>query len=243
MGSPQRDAQTVGVTLIGPETEPDTFARDQLTRRPTLPGDGVPDVVIGHGRVSGPHARQLVEEHYPDAKRFQFVHVKPDQLEFEKEPGNLDPTALAEQRTAAEIGLAQGAFCAVAVGPVLFDWLNLYIDADKTGQSLLRLDPGFDITEGEERIYRNNHLAQVLIAGRLTSNDAPVKGLADIAARSLGLHSASCWTQTITRSNWWYAALRNTKDPLSGSVYANGPASRVFVSFPCLLTSSRDLPG
>ena len=51
-----------------------------LLQKPDL--RGIPDVIIGHGRVTGPSAKFLTENHYRGAARLHVVHVAPDELEW-----------------------------------------------------------------------------------------------------------------------------------------------------------------
>jgi glycosyltransferase involved in cell wall biosynthesis/tetratricopeptide (TPR) repeat protein/transcriptional regulator with XRE-family HTH domain len=179
----RREATAAGITLVGGIRSMTKTSAEPLTRRPILPNEIAPDVVIGHGRVTGHYAVQLVEDHYRDAKRIHFLHVISDDLEFEKPPGDHDPMRLAEERTSDELAFAESAFRAVGVGPVLYDWLRQNLNG--ACRPPLRLDPGFDVPGHTERQYRPGEAAKVLLAGRLGPREMMVKGL-DMAAAALG---------------------------------------------------------
>jgi glycosyltransferase involved in cell wall biosynthesis/tetratricopeptide (TPR) repeat protein len=179
----RRNAAAAGITLVSGAPSITKTSVEPLTRRPIMPNEVVPDVVIGHGRITGHYAVQLVEDHYRDAKRIHFLHLISDDLEFEKPLGDHDPMRLAEERSSDELAFAESAFRAVGVGPVLFDWLRQHLNG--ASRSPLRLDPGFDVADHTERRYRPGEIAKVLLAGRLGTRETSVKGL-DLAAAALG---------------------------------------------------------
>lgn len=179
----QRDAAAAGVTLVGGRPSVGKTSAEPLTRRPILPDNVVPDVVIGHGRVTGHYAIQLVEDHYQDAKRIHFLHVVSDDVEFDKVQDEHDPMRLAEEYTSDELAFARGAFRAVGVGPVLYDWLCQHLNG--TGRPPLRLDPGFDLVDDHRHQYQPGEIARILMAGRMSPRESLIKGL-DLAAGALG---------------------------------------------------------
>ena len=178
----RRDAEAEGVTLVKPEASPGRSSYEALSDRPDLPSGFVPDVVIGHGRVTGPAAQALVRNFFPEAKRFHVVHMAPDEIEWLK-PGREDDAGVrAETRTQIELDLGRTADRMVAVGPRLHDRylrdLSVY-----DVPSPLRLDPGFDASEGVPRTPPPGAPWLVLVLGRL--EDIEIKGL-DLAARAVG---------------------------------------------------------
>ena len=40
--------------------------RETLARKPKLPDGFVPNIIIGHGRVTGPAAKILAEDNFPE---------------------------------------------------------------------------------------------------------------------------------------------------------------------------------
>ncbi len=178
----RRSAADVDVTLLSSQNS--APGMDPLTKRPEFPDGQEPDIVIGHGRVTGGIARQFVEDHYPRAKRFQLVHVYPDHLEFEK-AGDHDHAAMAEKHTVLELDLAASADQAVAIGPLIYDWLNRDLERENGKPAPLRIDPGFDALDPTRQKYDQGLWTRVLMAGRLDPRQERVKGL-DLAARALG---------------------------------------------------------
>ena len=180
----RRDAARTGVRLAIARRQAGTSDLQALMRKPSLPGDARPDMVIGHGRVTGPIAKALVEDHYPDAARLHFVHMAPDDIEWHKLDKEDDAGLLANERSRLELDLAQDAAAVVPVGPRLHAWLerDLLEDADGRRPRLVRLDPGFDITGRPERTPPAGR-PLIMIMGRM--EEVRLKGV-DIAARAIG---------------------------------------------------------
>lgn len=116
-------------------------------RRPRLPKGWEPDLVVGHGRVSGPAARTQAEDHFPGVKRLQILHVEPDQAEWHRttHPDG-DVGAVVDERTALEVDLCRGAWRTGVVGPRLESALvrQRWVPGFDDLGAPLRLDPGFD---------------------------------------------------------------------------------------------------
>jgi glycosyltransferase involved in cell wall biosynthesis/tetratricopeptide (TPR) repeat protein len=175
------NATAAGVRLVRARH---TAVGDARLPRPELPTGVTVDVVIGHGRVTGDHARQLVSDHYPTAKRFHFFHVVSDEVEFDKNNPDGDAMERAEQRTTQDLELACSASRAVAVGPWLYERLRIGMAGVTGAREPLRLDPGFDVVDGARRQPMRGRLAQILILGRLDRRGSMVKGL-DLAAKAV----------------------------------------------------------
>ncbi|WP_396445391.1 glycosyltransferase family 4 protein [Actinomadura sp.] len=176
------DAEAAGVTLVAARPVPGGSPRRALIRRPVLPEGVVPDVVIGHGRVTGPMAMCQVEDHFPDASRVQVVHVAPDELEWWRPDRADDPGLRAEQRTELERLLCQEAAVVAAVGPRLHERFSRDLAVRPGAPSPIRLDPGFDVPPVRPRPPACGAPAQVLLVGRL--EDYEIKGV-DLAARAV----------------------------------------------------------
>ncbi len=178
----ERDAETQGVKLVEARRTPGVPEQFALLRKPKLPGDLLPDVIIGHGRVTGPAAQILAQDHFPVAQRLHFVHMAPDEIEWFKLDRDDDAGARAEDRTQIELDLGRTAARVIAVGPRLHNRYER--DLHPYGvPSPLRLDPGFDA----QSISRNPPPGApwtVLLLGRL--EDDYLKGL-DLAAKAVGL--------------------------------------------------------
>jgi glycosyltransferase involved in cell wall biosynthesis len=175
------EAETDGVTLVEATRTPgqEEFA---LARRPELPAGFEPDIVIGHGRVTGPAAQVLADEHFPSAKRLHFIHMAPDEIEWLKPDRGDDAGVRAEERTQIELKLGRTAARVVTVGPRLnkrfLNELSVY-DIPPP----IRLDPGFDSDGTDPREPPPGAPLKVLLLGRL--EDGPIKGL-DLAAKAVG---------------------------------------------------------
>ncbi|MDX3195240.1 tetratricopeptide repeat protein [Streptomyces sp. MN03-5084-2B] len=181
-----RDAAVAGVELVVAKRTPGETLGKSLTRRPVLPAGTVPDVVIGHGRKTGPAAVRIVEDFFPAARRVQFLHTSAEHIELEKvdpEPGVMER---GEDRAEEDWELARGATLAFGVGPVLYDRLCVGLSGYPGAPDPLRFDPGFDVADPglKHSPPRGGRTVQVLIAGRLGESEAAIKGL-DLAVRAI----------------------------------------------------------
>lgn len=173
------DAQRASVRLVAARRSPGTTEREALMRRPPLPDRTVPDLVIGHGRVTGQIAKALAEDHFPAAARLHLVHMDPDDIEWFKLDHEDDAGVRAEERGRLELELARDATAVMPVGPRLHEKL---LRDSPAGPRLLRLDPGFDTAGFVERTVPAGR-PLIMIMGRLA--DARLKGL-ELAARAIG---------------------------------------------------------
>jgi glycosyltransferase involved in cell wall biosynthesis/tetratricopeptide (TPR) repeat protein len=177
-------AAGAGVTLLPAPARPGASEDMRLTSRPHLPPGTEPDLVLGHGRLTGHVAEKLVDDFFPAARRLHFVHMAPDDIEWHKPDRANDAALRAEQRTNIERALGRSAHRMVAVGPRLHRQFLAEIKSP-AGLSPLRLDPGFN-SEGPgvtERIPPDGMPLRVLLLGRV--EDAKLKGV-DIAAAACG---------------------------------------------------------
>ncbi|MFI6823261.1 glycosyltransferase family 4 protein [Micromonospora sp. NPDC050187] len=176
-------ARAVGVTLVAaPPAAADSAARDALLRRPPLPDGWEPDLVVGHGRITGMHARILVEDHFRSAARAHVVHTWSDHIEWQRGDRS-DSGAIAERRWKEDIELARTATRAFGVGPLLHGLLERDLSVHPDVAAPGRIDPGFDLDDDTPRTPPRWHQRQVMLSGRL--DDWQVKGL-DLAARAVG---------------------------------------------------------
>ncbi len=171
-----------GVTLVGANRTYGQTEMEALQRKPNLPSEFIPDIIIGHGRVTGSAAQVVAADHFPNAKRLHFIHMAPDEIEWHKDNRDDDPAVRAEERTEIELTLGKSATHAVAVGPHLHGRFIRDIAGDGV-QPPLRFDPGFDLAKTEPRTPPKGSPWAVLLLGRM--EDETLKGL-DIAARSIG---------------------------------------------------------
>ncbi|MEV0456736.1 glycosyltransferase family 4 protein [Catellatospora methionotrophica] len=178
-----------GVRLISAPPMIGGSLRHALVRRPVLPSGVTPDIVIGHGRITGSEAGVLVEDHYPHAARLHLVHMAADELEWwrsDQSAAGPDPGEQAEQRTTTEWELSRTATRVLAVGPVLHRTMCRDLSVFAGTPQPLRLDPGFDDPDlttalTAPRLPPPGCPAQILLLGRL--QDYLIKGV-DLAARA-----------------------------------------------------------
>lgn len=176
-------ASAVGVKLVQATSTPGQSESAALCRKPKLPPGWRPDIVIGHGRVTGSAAVAQVEDHFTSAKRVHVIHVAPDEIEWHKLDRADDAGERAYTRTMVEVELGSNAARAIAVGPLLY---NRYLTDFHAGadENLKRLDPGFDAGETPFLGAPRGKPWRVLVVAR--AEDENLKGL-DIAARSVAL--------------------------------------------------------
>lgn len=180
----EKSAAVEGVDLI--QINRAHSSEQQALESPKLPEGFDPDVIIGHGRITGPAARLLKESRFPHSRRVHIVHMAPEEIEWFKLDRKDDAGQRAEERTKLELELARTADVVAAIGPRLHGRFSTDLHAI-AGPKPVRLDPGFtalgclpEVPAGEPR--------RVLIMGR--AEDDSLKGL-DIAARAVAFASRS----------------------------------------------------
>lgn len=193
----REDAAAAGVGLVVASAVPALTEREALLRRPPLPGGLVPDLIVGHGRVTGPAAKAVAEDHFPQAARLHFVHMEPDQVEWHKLDREDDAATRAEARSELELELGRDAARVVAVGPRLDQWMQRDLPLHGPVPPH-RLDPGFEPRTDGPGVGTGSSVStgpgpnartvpagvpQILAIGRM--EDYSIKGL-DLAARALG---------------------------------------------------------
>ncbi|MFE4718831.1 glycosyltransferase [Streptomyces sp. NPDC056728] len=176
-------ADEAGVTLLVAPEIPGASEDMRLTNRPKQLGGTVPDLVLGHGRITGPAAQKLTDDFFPTARRLHFVHMAPDEIEWYKPDHSNDMGLRAEERTTIERALGRTAHRVVAVGPRLYEqFLDEFRDTQ--GLTPLRLDPGFDCPVLDAALAPpQGSPFRIMILGRI--EDAELKGI-DLAAAACG---------------------------------------------------------
>ena len=172
------DANRVRVKLVFPDPVPGLTDEALLCLAVEVGFD--PDVVIGHGHITGAVAAVRVKQFYKDAKRIHVLHTHPDEIEPFKERDGEDPAQRAHRKQEIEKALAISAHLAVAVGPRLHRQWSTYIGGAQSGAGVHRLTPGLsdlNIVGSIPQVY------WCLMMGRL--EDAELKGV-DLAAAALG---------------------------------------------------------
>ncbi|MEV1115500.1 glycosyltransferase family 4 protein [Actinosynnema sp. NPDC049800] len=176
-----KDAEANGVELIVARPARGVTDSEALMRRPELPAGVLPDVVIGHGRITGPAARVLVESCYPDAKRLHFVHMHPDQTVWGRLDRTDDAALTSEERTREERDLCARAARVIAVGPKLHDYALSKLTYGDDVPNAVQIIPGFN--DVDARPVSRAGTAIVAVVGRVA--DAHNKGV-DLAAKAIG---------------------------------------------------------
>jgi glycosyltransferase involved in cell wall biosynthesis len=166
------------VLLLDAVAELGATELERLRRRPPL--DDEPDVVIGHGRVTGPAARVLQLDYFPAARRVHIIHTAPGHIEWFKRPADGESQAgKVADREALERYLAEGADVVVAVGPLLRREAASLLERDDVVELLPGLpEPPGTLPRELPATFR------CLLSGR--AEDADLKGL-DIAAGAFKL--------------------------------------------------------
>lgn len=167
------DAASYGVRLL--------VSPAGTVARADLPRGFVPEIVIGHGRVTG-HLAEAAAAAFPRSRRLHLVHVAPDEIDPFKDVGGADRAGYSAQRTAREVALGRTAYRVVAVGPVLHGRYATEF-APLQAAPVLRLDPGFG-DDAQARTPPPGTSWRVLLFGR--AEESRLKGL-DIAARATAL--------------------------------------------------------
>jgi glycosyltransferase involved in cell wall biosynthesis/tetratricopeptide (TPR) repeat protein len=171
------NARSYQVLLVPALAVPGADALAPLFLRPPLPEGYEPDLVLGHGRITGPTARALATNFFHTADRIHMVHMAPGEIEWLKE--NPGAAARSEDRERLELELAMEAALVSTVGPRLYrETANLLGSRPSVAPRVHRLDPG--IRPGAIRQPPTG--IQVLVLGRV--EDRLLKGL-DIAARAM----------------------------------------------------------
>ena len=149
-----------------------------LERKLPLPDGFNPDVIVGHGRITGGAAKAQHEDHYPHAKRIHFIHMSPGLIEWYKGKG--DAAQQASEREKQELALAKGAQLVAAVGPLLFRETSTLIERlpQKERPQVCQFNPGF--RQNDTRAVPAS--LHCLLVGR--AEDEALKGV-DIAACAL----------------------------------------------------------
>ena len=171
------DALQCKVILVAAKALPGSDPLSGLYRRLPLPQGFAPNVVIGHGRITGPAAKAQSNDHFPEARRIHFVHMAPGEIEWFKEGDS--PATQAEHRESIEINLAADADLVAAVGPRLRREFSDLLRGSDVQKIVHEFVPGPEAAHKIEPPQLNH----CLVLGR--ADDYKLKGL-DIAARALG---------------------------------------------------------
>ncbi|RAO30074.1 hypothetical protein ONO86_05626 [Micromonospora noduli] len=174
-------AGDAGVRLIPTGHLPGWTERELLMRRLRSLEDWSPQVIIGHGRVTGHSAETHRDDSFPTAVYLHVVHTDPDRMGGDR----------AETKWEEELPLLVTADRVLAVGPAL--WRRAQNDLASKAPVPIRIDPGFDLVGEPARCPPPGGARKILIAGRLEDYD--IKGL-DLAARAVAEALRLCASST-----------------------------------------------
>ena len=177
-----KHAEEVGVRIVEATAMPSLDDGALLLQRPNLPSGFVPDIVIGHDRITGAASVRLARDDYRDSKRVLFIHTSPEEIEWHKE---LREDSTSAERAAArkreQLSLAMGCDLVVAVGPHLMREFATDLHGAGNPVPVMELTPGLP-----ERLAITATLPaaiRCLVLGRV--EDYQLKGL-DLAAKAFG---------------------------------------------------------
>jgi hypothetical protein len=183
-------ARACGVEIVMPASAPGGAGAAGLYR-PLVGIDASVDVLIGHGRITGPYAVAQKTDHFKDARYLHFVHMDPKAIEWHKSAEGRDVTATAEERARLEIELGRVSSLVAAVGPELQSAFSTYFHP--FSRSVHCFLPGlFPSTWNRPPPDGTT----CLVFGR--AEDAELKGIT-LAAEAMGLvcgkHAQLSWVQ------------------------------------------------
>src|SRR5262245_52239466 len=97
-----------GVHLVGCRPVPGADEFSLLMRPPKVSSDGfpAPDIVIGHGHISGPAAAAFAEDH--EARYVHVIHTEPEDIERFKDR-EIEPGKRVDQREKVDLELCKRA--------------------------------------------------------------------------------------------------------------------------------------
>jgi hypothetical protein len=102
------DAERRDVRLVIALPTPGADEPARLLRPPPLNG-WTPELVLGHGRITGPAAAALCTDVFPDANRIHFVHTVAEEIEWFKQRAVEPRSTAAGARDFTEKELARSA--------------------------------------------------------------------------------------------------------------------------------------
>lgn len=171
------DAEIHKVTLLSSVDVPGLKNCCSLVLEPAV--KNVPNIIIGHDRHTGSQACYLRQRFFPDAQLIVFIHTSPREIEVYK--NSKGAAERAEQRCKQQAAIAESANLVVAVGPRLFEEVQMMkIEGTTKIREVHRFDPG--LYSSVTPISDERPIKEILLLGR--AEDLELKGL-DIAAESM----------------------------------------------------------
>lgn len=176
-------AKQAEVQLIAARKMPGRQGVALLFQRPELPSGFIPDIIIGHDRITGADSVTLAREHYSTSKKVLFIHTSPEEIEWHKEPREDSTSAeRAADRKREQLDLAKECDLVVAVGPHLASEFGTDLHGAGNPVTIMELTPGLpECPANVAAIFPPS--IRCLVLGRV--EDYQLKGL-DLAAKALG---------------------------------------------------------
>lgn len=109
--------KAAGISIVHSQVEPTQPGEPELYLKPALAEQ--PDVVIGHGAVTGHAARVQHEQYFPASLLVLFVHTSPGEIEHMKGKPAAEAMQASESKEQRQATLMGQADLVVAVGPRL----------------------------------------------------------------------------------------------------------------------------
>jgi glycosyltransferase involved in cell wall biosynthesis len=153
--------------------EKDLPIEAELTHPLSLPG--LPEVIIGHGLITGPYAEHQRRKFFPSAQLVYFVHVAPDEVERASGLSSFAAAVRAEDKDERQVEWASKADLVVTLGPYLADAIkrSLY-EWQADGRIVHCVNPWLFTPPGAA--LRPPEDPEVLLIGRMKAHH--LKGLA-----------------------------------------------------------------
>jgi glycosyltransferase involved in cell wall biosynthesis len=170
-----------GVTLVETMESVGVKEIDRLNLQPNLPNGFVPDLIIGHDRITGPSMTVLRREFYRSSKTVLFIHTSPGEIEWYKPiEGDKSITQKADERERIQLGLAKECDLVVTVGQKLFNEMSTQLAGLEKHPKIIQFTPSlFDFPISEKEV---SPIPFCLLLGRV--EDFELKGV-DIATKAL----------------------------------------------------------
>ncbi|MEO8172029.1 MAG: glycosyltransferase family 4 protein [Sediminibacterium sp.] len=171
------------VILIKPKAAVGLDEFERLFKKAALPENILPDIIIGHGLVTGPYMQSQKDDYFPQSQTILFVHTAPGEIEFFKPEKAIESVAeKAELKDNEQKALAERADLVAAVGPHLYyETKSLLAGLDKQ-PNLILFNPGLSKPFQEIDFTSTNPTPEALMVGRI--EDFTLKGV-DIGVLSM----------------------------------------------------------
>ncbi|GIM97367.1 glycosyltransferase family 4 protein [Paractinoplanes toevensis] len=173
--------ESATVKLVAPDPIPGIEGDALLLAGPRVVEgeDYRPDVIVGHGRHTGPYAYGLHQRIFRDARRVHVVHTDAELLEQAKEEPDGDSRMIeADERGMIELALARSADLVVGVGPLLSMLISHHMRGPDPVPPVFNLRPGLRNWGEQVNAADPPEFRQVLLVAR--AEDIRSKGI-DIA--------------------------------------------------------------